>query len=125
LYFGLIPAWGAMGAALATLGGFAFHAALTLIVSQRVFWVHYETQRLLAMAGLGIMMWLGSRCLPVAPWAAMVKAVCWLGLPGVLWLTGLISPEEKRWARSFAVRAISRWQRWSPERLAAARERSV
>src|SRR5262249_19810772 len=40
-----IPPWGAMGAALATLAGFAFLAAATHVVTQRIFYVEYEIGR--------------------------------------------------------------------------------
>jgi len=97
LYFGLIPIWGASGAALATLVGFMFHGGLTLVISQRVFPVRYERRRLVAAMSAALILWLGSRCLPMSPWAMAVKACCWLALPGFLWAAGLVSPEEKRW----------------------------
>jgi O-antigen/teichoic acid export membrane protein len=108
LYFALIPCWGAMGAALATLGGFALHAGLTLVISQRMFHVHYEKRRLAALAGTAVGLWLASRGMPLAPWAMALKALCWLGLPVFCWLTGLIAPEEKRWLRAVSRRVVTR-----------------
>jgi len=52
LYALLIPDFGATGAALATLGGFAFLAAATFGVSRRLFPVSYEWARLLSLACL-------------------------------------------------------------------------
>jgi O-antigen/teichoic acid export membrane protein len=108
LYFALIPRWGALGAALATLGGFAIHAGVTLVISQRVFRVRYETRRLVALVGVAVGLWLASRILPLAPWAMTLKALCCLSLPGLFWLTGLIAPEEKRWLRSVSRKLVAR-----------------
>jgi O-antigen/teichoic acid export membrane protein len=100
LYALLIPPWGAMGAALATLGGFAFHAALTYTVSQRVFPVHYEAGRIAATLCLTVAVWLASRLLPIAPWAIPVKAGLLLLWPGLHWALGIISDTEKMWISS-------------------------
>jgi O-antigen/teichoic acid export membrane protein len=108
LYFTLIPRYGAMGAALATLLGFVFHAGLSLVVSQRVFPVRYEKRRLVAMLVLALGLWLGSRSLPVAPWAMVLKGLCWLALPGLVWVAGLIAPDEKRWVLSVGWRLVMR-----------------
>jgi O-antigen/teichoic acid export membrane protein len=110
LYFALIPAWGATGAAYATLGGFAFHAGLTLVLSQRVFAVRYEPQRLVAMVGVAVALWLGSRCLPLTVWAMVLKGLCWLALPPLLWVTGWITAEEKHWVRQRG-RRLRLWSR--------------
>jgi O-antigen/teichoic acid export membrane protein len=109
LYFLLIPRAGAMGAALATLVGFFLHALLTLATSQQVFPVRYETGRLAAMVSIAFCLWLVSRCLPLAAWAVALKALCWLALPGIVWLVGLVSPEEKRWVLAAARRVLARF----------------
>jgi O-antigen/teichoic acid export membrane protein len=97
LYALLIPPYGAVGAAWATLGGFAFLAGLTRVVSQRLFPVRYEMQRLAAMLALAVVSWLVSRLVPPDAWAVPVKASLWaLWLLG-LWLGGAITPEEKQW----------------------------
>jgi len=106
LYFGLIPRWGAMGAALATLGGFVFHAGLTLVISQRIFPVRYETRSLVAMIALALGLWLGSRCLPVTAWAMALKALCLVALPGLAWLVGLVTPDEKSWLLTIGNRVV-------------------
>ena len=108
LYFLLIPRAGAMGAALATLVGFFFHAVLTLATSQQVFPVRYETGRLLATLSLVFCLWMASRCLPLAAWAMALKALCWLALPGGLWLVGLVTPDEKRWVLAVGCRLLRR-----------------
>jgi O-antigen/teichoic acid export membrane protein len=96
LYAVLIPPLGIMGAAYATLAGFAFHLGLTWVVSQRVFRVRYEPERLAAVLGLAVLLWLASRLLPHAPWAIGVKLFLWLLWPAALWV-GFVSKEEKAW----------------------------
>jgi O-antigen/teichoic acid export membrane protein len=100
LYAVLIPSWGSMGAAVATLIGFAFLAACTWAVSRRVFPVRYEWPRLAALLGLAVGLWLLSRLLPAAAWALPVKAGLWLLAPILVWATGLISPREKEHVRA-------------------------
>ncbi len=97
LYALLIPRWGARGAALATLGGFAGHAALTGLVSQRVFPVRYERVRVLVMTGLALALWFVGHLLPVGGWTVPTKVVLWASWFGTLWAFGLVSPEEKQW----------------------------
>jgi O-antigen/teichoic acid export membrane protein len=106
LYFGLIPCWGSLGAAYATLAGFLFHAGLTLLMSQRVFPVHHETRRLASMLALAAVTWAISRSLPAAPWAMVLKGLVWLLLPGILWITDLLSEDEKRWVMSRSQRTL-------------------
>jgi O-antigen/teichoic acid export membrane protein len=117
LYLLLIPAYGAMGAAVATLGGFLGHASLTYVVSQQVFRVAYEGQPLLAMLGLAAVLWSLSRCLPAAPWAMPVKALLWAAWPAGLWFTGYVTAADKDKIRSLTRRAlIALWTRISRER---------
>jgi O-antigen/teichoic acid export membrane protein len=100
LYALLIPPYGAAGAALATLGGFAFLAAATWATTQRIFVVRYEWLRLAAGLGLAAALWLASRGLPAEPWAVAAKAALWALWPALLWLCGLVSAEEKARVRS-------------------------
>jgi O-antigen/teichoic acid export membrane protein len=105
LYRILIPSWGSIGAALATLIGFAFHAAFTWWLTQRIFPVRYEWHRLAAMLVLAMGLWGVSRCLPAAAWAWPVKAGLWGLWPLLLWHAGLISAAEKQYALTFARQA--------------------
>jgi O-antigen/teichoic acid export membrane protein len=98
LYFTLIPPLGNSGAALATLFGFAFHAALTWWMTQRVFPVRYEWGRLAALLSLVAGLWAVAQLLPAAVWTWPVKAGLWALLPLLLWHTGLISIVEKQYA---------------------------
>jgi O-antigen/teichoic acid export membrane protein len=110
LYFALIPPWGATGAALATLGGLAFHAGLTLVVSQGVFPVRYEWRRLVVAMGLAVVLWQLSRSLPLAPWAMALKALGWLALPCLLWVTGFVTAEEKAWVLAIGGKMLARFR---------------
>ena len=101
LYALLIPSYGKLGAALATLFGFLFHAILTGVVAQRVFPVRYEWGRLTALLGSAAGLWLLSLFLPISWWLLPVKVLLWLAWPLLLWLAGIFSEEEKEWARAF------------------------
>jgi O-antigen/teichoic acid export membrane protein len=111
LYALLIPPYGAMGAALATLGGFAFMAVCTWRTAQRIFPVQYEWGRVAAMLALAAGLWLVSRLLPEAtPWAVLAKAGLWLLWPTLVWVLGLPSALEKDYVRT-AVRQALAWLR--------------
>jgi len=97
LYAWLIPKYGAQGAAYATLFGFLFHAIITLVVSQQVFRVTYEFSRLGGMLVLAVALvltaqWLGPGLATVP--ARLALCAAW---PVLLWMTGMITDEEKRW----------------------------
>jgi O-antigen/teichoic acid export membrane protein len=95
LYAILIPRYGSMGAAIATLIGFLFLAVATWAVTQRVFPVRYEWGRLLALLALATGLWLLSRVFPAEPWAWPAKAGLWLLGPVLVWCCGLMSQREK------------------------------
>jgi len=116
LYALLIPGHGAPGAALATLGGFAFHAVLTWRVTQRVFPVRYEWGRTLPALGLAVLVWLASRLVPPGPWAMPLKAALWPAWVLALWYGRLVSSFEKQQAREMIVAALTRMRRQGPVR---------
>ncbi len=107
LYFLWIPAYGSMGAALATLAGFAFLAVCTWLATQRIFPVVYEWRRLGGMFVLAAAFWLLSRPLPMLLWVMPLKAALWLTWPLLLWRLGLVSDEEKRYLLSFVHRPFA------------------
>jgi hypothetical protein len=100
LYTLLIPAYGAMGAALATLLGFIFLAFATWRTAQRIFPVDYEWSRLSIMTIMAVVLWLVSRLLPEAGWAVAAKCGLWLLWPLLVWLCRLPSAEEKEYVRT-------------------------
>ena len=106
LYALWIPAYGSMGAALATLAGFAFLAVATWWVTQRIFPVVYEWRRLGTILALATAFWLASRPLPATFWWVPVKAAVWLAWPAALWLLGLISEDEQRQVMEFVRRPL-------------------
>jgi O-antigen/teichoic acid export membrane protein len=95
LYFLLIPTYGGMGAALATLGGFAFLAVCTWRVAGRLFPVVYEWRRLTALVLTTALVLCLGRTLPSSLWAAPLKIGLWLAEPAALWRLGFVSPQEK------------------------------
>jgi O-antigen/teichoic acid export membrane protein len=101
LYALWIPAYGSMGAACATLVGFAFLASSTWVVTQRMFPVTYEWRRLGAVIALAAAFWLLAQPLPVAMWLVPLKVVLCLAWPTLLWHLGLVSADEKRYILSF------------------------
>jgi O-antigen/teichoic acid export membrane protein len=99
LYAILIPLLGSLGAALATLGGFAFLAVCTWWVTQRIFPVRYEWSRLAALGALTAGLWLAAGLLPAGGWAVPAKVGLWLLWPLAAWRLGVVSREEKEQAR--------------------------
>jgi hypothetical protein len=108
LYGVLIPSYGNMGAAVATLVGFAFLAVCTWAVTQRVFPVRYEWPRLAALLALAVLLWSLSRPLPQTRWSWPVKAGLWILAPVAVWCTGLISHREKEHVRAITGEARQR-----------------
>jgi O-antigen/teichoic acid export membrane protein len=103
LYCVLIPPYGSMGAALATLGGFVFLAMLTWVVSQRIFSVRYEWPRLLLLLGIAGGCWLLSRYVPTT-WAwSPLKFALLLSFPLLAWKIGIISSAEKVYLSGLAL----------------------
>jgi O-antigen/teichoic acid export membrane protein len=98
LYWGLIPRFGMMGAAWATLGGYVAYAALTACYAQRVYVIHYQLRRLtvlfvaaLACYGLGTL-------IPITPVVIGItlRSLLILAFPLALWLGGFLKDEERR-----------------------------
>jgi O-antigen/teichoic acid export membrane protein len=98
LYALLIPQWQILGAAVATLLGFLFMAALTGVVAQRVFLVRYEWVRVVAVLAWAAGIWGVGSLLPAGLTMLALKAGLWLVWLGLVWVT-VLSAEEKQWAR--------------------------
>jgi O-antigen/teichoic acid export membrane protein len=108
LYGVLIPRHGSMGAAVATLVGFAFLAVCTWAVTRRLFPVRYEWGRLAGLLALTVGLWLLSRLLPAGPWAWPAKTGLWLLAPAAVWCGGLMSGREKAHVRALTGEARQR-----------------
>ncbi len=106
--FVLIPRWGMMGAAWATILGYAVMMILTFRASQRVHFVPYDYVRIGKIFVLGGMVyfaatWLGPDAfLP----GLLVKAAVLASFPLALYLTRFFQPSELRRAREVALTVL-------------------
>jgi O-antigen/teichoic acid export membrane protein len=103
LYWMLVPLYHAMGAAFAVLIAFAVYASVTCIVSQRVFRVRYEPVRLLCILGLAVLLAAPSYWLELSLLTFVGKCVLLAAWPTLLWLSGIVRPEEKRYVAGLFV----------------------
>lgn len=108
LYAWLIPAYGALGAALATVGGFAVLAVTTLLTTQRIFFVEYEWPRLLALTLLALAVWLVAAWLPTGPWGLLARIALLASLLVSIWFSPLIHVEERLFVLDFLARLFVR-----------------
>ena len=118
LYLALIPPLAGLGAALATLGGFAFLAVRTWQWSQHTFPVRYEWPRVAGPLALAVALWGLSRLLPHGGSAFVVRGFLLLTWPALLWQFGLLTGEEKVYVRN-TLRGLVRHLRPRPRRPAA------
>lgn len=98
LYALLIPRYGAMGAAYATVGGFFCYAVVTFVVAQRVFPIRLEIGRIAGMLVLAIAAAVMAEWMGTGPMALVGKFALVCAWAMSLWLTGLISDDEKAYA---------------------------
>jgi len=101
----LIPRWGMLGAAWATVFSFAFMLVVRVAINRRLYPVPYEAGRLLKVLGALAALYALSRCLDAAgPWFVSLPAKTLLlaGFPAVLWFLRFYAPEEARRLRSWA-----------------------
>ncbi len=106
--FLLIPRFGTLGAAWATVLSYALMAGLGLFFSQRLFPIPFESSRLLRVAGAGLVAFLLSLFAPATLGPALTaKAAALLAFPALLVASGFLTPGERerlsRLARGHAV----------------------
>jgi O-antigen/teichoic acid export membrane protein len=96
LNFVLIPRWGMMGAAFATVAGYAVTTGLTYMFSQRVYRIAYQTRRLATIVALLVVVAAGATLVQPAQWyyAVAWKAALLAAPPLVLWVTRFFEPRE-------------------------------
>jgi O-antigen/teichoic acid export membrane protein len=98
--FALIPGFGGLGAAWATVLCYVVMAALGYRFSQRLYPIPFEHRRLLLSAGAGAITWALTLLAPAALWPSIgVKLLILLLYPALLWAGGLFrrgSPEAAR-----------------------------
>jgi O-antigen/teichoic acid export membrane protein len=97
LYRWLIPHYGMMGAAWATVGGFASFAGFKAFFAQRVFRIHYELRRIAWLFVTGVLLYEVGAHLPASPvsMAIAARAFVTLAFPIVLWAGGFITQGER------------------------------
>jgi O-antigen/teichoic acid export membrane protein len=100
LYFALIPWFAGMGAALATLGGFAYLAGRTWQTSQRIFPVRYEWRRVASCLTMALGLWTLSRLLPLGGASLVIRGLLLLSWPLLAWQVGLLTHDEKEYTLS-------------------------
>jgi O-antigen/teichoic acid export membrane protein len=110
-YGTLIPWLGAVGAALATVIGFAVLMLLNWRTTSRIFPVRYEPGRLLALAGLLVLAWVVGLMIPVGWVTSPLKFLVWLTVPALSWQLGLISTGEKEYLAHIGQNLLNRWRR--------------
>lgn len=93
----LVPALGYAGAAWATLATFAALALGTWICVARITGARYDALRVLVPIGLAVALYGAGRALPdgFGALALAGKLALVLALPGFLWTSGFLNPEEK------------------------------
>lgn len=94
--FVLIPSWGMMGAAWATLIGYSVMITLTFYLAQRLYYVPYDYTRMAmifvaAIAVYLICTWLSPDSLILA---ILIKVTALISYPIVLWLLGFFEAAE-------------------------------
>lgn len=113
LYWWLIPRYGMMGAAWATLGGFASLAALTWIFAQRIYLIHYEIGRITVLFVLAFVFYQMGVLIPITPIASglLLRTAVVLAFPVALWGGGFVRQEERRacgeYWQTFRIRYLS------------------
>lgn len=76
----LIPRYHAMGAAIATVLSYAFFAAISFIVAQRIYYVHYEYARVFNLFALATTTYLASTLFRFRLWQSIIMNVLLLML---------------------------------------------
>jgi O-antigen/teichoic acid export membrane protein len=97
--FLLIPRFGMMGAAWATLVSYAVMAAMGAVISQRLYPIPFERGRLLLLAAGGVAVFILGRWAPAALWTAIaVKAALLSAFAGAVFLAVRRPRREDRMA---------------------------
>jgi O-antigen/teichoic acid export membrane protein len=108
LYAVLIPPFGTAGAALATVGGFAFLAPATYFATQSLFPVRYEWGRLALLAALTAALGGLGWQLPAGAWGFAAKSALLFAAPLIAWHANLVTADEKRHLNDLRRLALSR-----------------
>lgn len=93
----LIPRYGMMGAAWATLGGFVALIAIELTVSMRFYPIPYQVGRIAKLAAVAATVYVASGLVPPSTplaVAGLKTGMLLVGFPALLWLIGFFEPAE-------------------------------
>lgn len=98
LYWWLIPRFGMMGAAWATLGGYAVFVILTAFYAQRIYFIRYEVVRLAVLFAVALLFYEIGNLVPIVPLARgiVLRTVVTLGYPLALWIGGFVKQDERK-----------------------------
>ncbi|MFX0097200.1 MAG: oligosaccharide flippase family protein [Candidatus Hodarchaeota archaeon] len=102
LNFVLIPIWGIVGAALATLISYLVWNALKMYYSAKFYALHFEVGRLVHITVIGAGLYLLSLLFAAGDngWIGVsIKTLILLTYPFLLFVTGFVSEEEKEYLR--------------------------
>lgn len=96
----LIPRFGAMGAAWATVLAYAVMALAGHALSRRVFAIPFEAGRMARLtAAAGVAFALSATVPGQGPAAASLRAVALMSFPALAWGLGVLRPAETAWLR--------------------------
>jgi O-antigen/teichoic acid export membrane protein len=96
-YWYLIPHYGLMGAAWATLAGFLSYTALTALFAQRIYRIEYQLRRITSLlllgCGLSVFGRFVSGTIPVI--GLLARCALLIAFPTILWVSGFLTGGEK------------------------------
>jgi O-antigen/teichoic acid export membrane protein len=97
LYWWLIPRLGMMGAAWATLGGYASYAAFNAYYGQRVYRIHYQLKRITLLLVGGTVFYELGALIPITPIfrGMILRSLVTLAFPATLWLGEFVTHDER------------------------------
>jgi O-antigen/teichoic acid export membrane protein len=96
--FILIPIWGIMGAAVATVISFVVLNGMRIHYSAKLYDLHFELGRLLHVTVAGMGLYAASLLLPDTRWLwldMLFKLLVLFTFPAIIWLTGFFLPRER------------------------------
>jgi O-antigen/teichoic acid export membrane protein len=106
----LIPRWGMMGAAWATVAAYGVMAILGFVLSRRVYPIPYEGGRIARLGVVGLSLYFVSLLAPdIVFFNLLFKSGLLALAPMILWTSGFCRDDEKEWLRRRAATLQSRW----------------
>ena len=100
----LIPKWGIIGAAIATLISYAIWNSLYIYYSARFYQLYFDLKRLLHITVVGASLYGVSFLIANTPHVilnVLIKILILLGYPFIFFFTGFFTDKEKRFIKNF------------------------